>query len=326
MSPGFSVSAALLAAVAGGVLATLYLWRVQRRRAETAAGLQALAGMRWRECARLVVEALQRRGFEPEPAGQTLEHPQQPELRLRRGDELWLLACKQGDAGYTVDRAQVRALLDAVRHHGAAGGVLATPGRIDADARAAADGLQLYAGPALWDLLSPQLPAVLREDLTADARTRIRRAIGLAWVAAAGLGAAVGFAPMLLRGSPDAAPLAPAPRATRPAAPIAAAPAPAAPAPAAPPAGIAGAADPDRERRERAEVIRAVAAVPGVGRALWSTSSTLLIEQVADDGRDRVPEICAILGRYDALRASRLQLQPPPGSGARVRFLQCRSY
>ena len=30
--------------------------------------------------------------------------------------------------------------------------------------------------------------------------------------------------------------------------------------------------------------------------------------------------------RYAALRASRLQLQPPPGSQRTVRFLQCQAY
>lgn len=316
MPSGFSLSTALLAAVLPGIAATVYLWRVQRPRAEAAAGIEALAGMRWRECARLAVEALQRRGFQPESVEQTLQHKDQPELRLRRNGAVWLLACKQGGGGYTVTRSTVLALADAIRFNGAEGGLLVTPGRIETDARSVAAGIELYDGHALWKLLSPLLPPTLRADLTAQARKRSAGMIGLAWMAALALGAGAGWMPDLLRNSsPAISPTAPASAvataATAPAEPALIAPAP---------------ADPNREPFERSEVIRAVDALPGVDRALWSTASTLQVELVEDDGRGRVPEICAILARYDALRASRLQLQPPPGSGSKVRFLQCRAY
>ena len=38
-----------------GIASTAYLWLVRRRDDETAAGLLALAGMRWRDFSRLVL-------------------------------------------------------------------------------------------------------------------------------------------------------------------------------------------------------------------------------------------------------------------------------
>ena len=81
----------------------------------------------------------------------------------------------------------------------------------------------------------------------------------------------------------------------------------------------------EEEDAQRLEVIRTISALPGIERALWSTRSTLLVH-LADDDQDRLTEICATLVRYDGLRASRVQLQPPPGSTERVRFRQCRTY
>ena len=69
-----------------------------------------------------------------------------------------------------------------------------------------------------------------------------------------------------------------------------------------------------------------LAALPWVERVLWSTSSTLVIQQRDDVDQLQVNEVCGVLARYDALRASRLQLQPPAGSERKVRFLQCRAY
>ena len=46
-----------------GAAATAYLWLIRRRDDETAAGLLALAGMRWRDFSRLVLEAMELRGL-----------------------------------------------------------------------------------------------------------------------------------------------------------------------------------------------------------------------------------------------------------------------
>ena len=68
-----------------------------------------------------------------------------------------------------------------------------------------------------------------------------------------------------------------------------------------------------------------LSSLPGIERALWLTRSTLVVHLV-DGTADRLTEICAALERYEGLRTSRVQLQPPEGSEARVRFIQCRTY
>jgi hypothetical protein len=318
MSNGVSLLTALLVALVAGGAISAYLWLYRRRRAETVAGIEALANMRWREFSRLVVEALQPRGFELESVEQTLERGSQPEeLRLQRDGRPWLLACKQGHADYRVSSAVVAEFANAVRFAGASGGVLATPGRI---AAAEVRGIELerYDGPALWALVRPLLPESLRNDLTASARKQIQRETLFGWAAAIVLGAAVC---LLLPDPPRAAGVAPATQvATTEAAPRTAA------AIAEPALNAAAPADPNREQYERAEVMRMVSSLPNVERALWSTSSTMVVYQLREDDQADVKEICSILERYPFLRSSRLQLQPPPGSNKRVRFLQCRTY
>ncbi|HEY0506227.1 MAG TPA: restriction endonuclease [Lysobacter sp.] len=321
MLAGFSLTIAILVTALLGAAATAWLWQVRRRQEEAAAGIEALSEMRWREFSRLVIEALRTRGFEAESVERTLEQGPQAELRLRREGRTWLLACKLAGARSRMGIAGVRELADAVRFNAAGGGVLATPARIDDDARKAAGALELYDGDALWRLVAPTLPAALRDDITAAARKRSVRETVLAWIGAAVVGLLVGLVPMLLRD--QAAPAVPA--APVAAAPVAPAVAPA-PAPAEPALTAAAPADPNREQFERGEVIHTLAALPWVERVMWSTSSTLLIHQREDVDQVQVNEVCNVLGRYETLRASRLQLQPPPGSQRTVRFLQCRTY
>lgn len=324
MLAGFSPTIALLITVLLGAAATAWLWLVRRRQGETMAGLDALAAMRWREFSRLVVEALHSRGFEAESVEQTLERGPQAEVRLKRDGRIWLLACKLTGARSRLGVASVRELADAVRFNGAAGGLFATPARIDAEARKAGDSLELFDGNALWALVGPMLPASLRDDLTLNARRRSVRETALAWVGAIALGVVAGFIPSITRED------APAPTTTASAAPVATPARPASPS-AAPQAAatdplLSAPADPNREQFERGEVIHAIAGLPWVERVLWSTSSTLVIQQRADVDQLQVEEVCGVLARYDALRASRLQLQPPAGSERKVRFLQCRAY
>ena len=324
MLAGFPLTIALLITLLLGAAATVWLWLVRRRQGETIAGIEALAAMRWREFSRLVVEALQQQGFEVESIEQTLERGPQAELRLRRNGQVWLLACKLAGARSRLGAASVRELADAVRFNAAAGGILATPARIDADARKVGSGLELFDGDALWALVGPMLPAALRDDLTANVRRRSARDTVIAWIGAVVIGALVGFVAAM---KPDD-PAAPVVQATVPVAspePTAARQAPAPSAPAVDPA-LTAPADPNREQFERGEVIHAVAALPWIERVMWSTSSTLVIQQREDVDQQDVQEICGVLARYDALRASRLQLQPPAGSERKVRFLQCRAY
>lgn len=338
MPDGFSVTLALFVALLMAALSTAYLWLVRRRQAETFAGIGALAEMRWREFSRLVIEALQGRGFEAEAVEQTLERGPQAEIRLRRGSQVWLLSCKLAGAKARLGSAAVRELVEAARVQGAHGAILATPARIEPDARKAAGAMELYDGDALWALVGPMLPDALHDDITASARKRSMRETVLAWIVALLIGALAGFIPMLMGGAEPPAATEATPPASAPAAPAttvaptstpAPVPAPAAPSPAPqaePALGAPAPADPNREQFERGEVIHAVAALPWVERVLWSTSSTLLIHQREDVEQREVREVCAVLGRYADLRASRLQLQPPPRSQRTVRFLQCQAY
>lgn len=83
--------------------------------------------------------------------------------------------------------------------------------------------------------------------------------------------------------------------------------------------------DPGLERYEREQLPGAVQGLEGVERAAWASESTLVVHLEDSKAGDRA-HLCPTVERYPALRATRLQLQPPPGSGGAVRFLQCRPY
>ena len=83
----------------------------------------------------------------------------------------------------------------------------------------------------------------------------------------------------------------------------------------------------DEQRAQRRVMAAArVADLPQATRALWSTTSTLVITLVSGDGIDSgiVNDACAVLVEYEELRYSRLQLEPPPGSDVPVRWRQCQ--
>lgn len=312
LTASFVLTALGIAAVIGGGLSA-YLWWVRRTQLEITAGIHALAGMRWREFSRLVIEALHAQGFEASRIGPAADSGQQADLLLTRGEQTWLLSCKQG-ANYRIRVAQVTELANAVRHSGAAGGILATLGRIDSDARKHSQGIELLDGVTLWPLIDPLLPPSLHQHLAAQARTSTKRALGVAWAAALVAGAvlALGLASTDPSSSDTTAEAPPSAR-TPPNTPVAGESAP----------RIATSLSEDEQRKQVMEVI---STLPGVERAVWSTRSTLLVYLTEEVDDQRVARICKALERFDDLRASRLQLQPPAGSAAAVRFMQCRVF
>lgn len=83
--------------------------------------------------------------------------------------------------------------------------------------------------------------------------------------------------------------------------------------------------DPGLAAYERAQLPGAVAALPGIERAAWASESTLVVH-LSDASAGERPHLCPTVERYVSQRATRLQLQPPSGSGESVRFLQCKPY
>jgi hypothetical protein len=307
--PGLALTVAI------GGAATTWLWFVQRPRLEREEGLKLLAAMRWREFSRLVVDGLRNRGFEPEAIEDAAERGQDSVIHLRRDGKEWLLACKQG-LNYRITPTVVGDMSDAVRFHGAAGGLVATPGTSDHAARKLADGrVDLFDGEALWPIVLAQLAPGVRDELAVKSKQAATRQMLIAWAAALALGLAAAF---VMRNREAAAPDPATPAAT------ATTPRPAAsPAPVVESVPIAPAPVSDDEQRD--EVIRMVSTLPGVERAMWSTRSTLLVYLV-DEAADPVRRICEVVKKYDALRTSRVHLQPPTGSTRPARFLQCATY
>lgn len=309
-----SILLALAATIVIGGIATAWLWLVQRPRTEREEGLKLLSAMRWREFSHLVVDGLRSRGLEPEAVEDTAERGQDSVIHLKRDSHTLLLACKQG-LNYRITPTIVGDMTDAVRFHGALGGLIATPGTADAQAKTLATGrVDLLDGEALWPLVQPQLAPSVQGELALKARQIATRQTAIAWGGALTLGLVVAF--LMPRGETDAT-LAPAAVATAPAA------------PASPPAStdhappIAPAPVSDDEQRD--DVIRQVSTIAGVERAMWSTKSTLLV-YLADETVDPVSGICDVVKKYDGLRTSRLHLQPPASATRPARFLQCATF
>jgi len=306
-----SLLIALLIAVVLGGTAIAWLWLVRRRQAETAAGLKLLSAMRWREFSRLVIGALRVRGFEDEAVEDAAERGQQSDLHLKREGRTWLLTCKQG-SNYRVTPAVVAEMTDAIRFHGAAGGLIATTGTVEASVRKAANGnIELIDGATLWPIVQPQLAPGVRDELFNQSHAATVRGSLIAGVAALLVG--FGIAWLLPANDGDDAVPPMASRAGAVDTPATSAPT----VPLSPP--------PVSEDEQRNEVIRLVSTLPGIERTLWTTRSTLMV-YMADDTIDPVKRICAVLDRYDNLRTSRLHLQPPTGSTKPARFLQCRTF
>ena len=347
--------AALVATIAALVASTWWFGVHRRRLAETHAGVQALAGMKWRECAGLVLQAMEEKGYKELPSSR------QPgdggaEFLLVKGDERCLLGYKHGTA-YRLGEANVRDFANAVQLQGATSGMLVTLGSAEGFARDLARryGVDLTDGRSLWPQVepfaAPQMVVAIREQAAGEIRKGQRMGI-IASIALGLVVFALGFA--MQPGEP--APMVSTPVST----PANTAPAAAAPAdgseqaaaeasgetaaePEAPVSRFTDQASRDAEGalRELEEVAklteqqrleRRLAAATEVGEleaadsAGWSTQSTLVIRMNRPDGIDTglVNEACAILVQYEELRYTRLQLEPPAGTAGQVRWRQCQ--
>lgn len=306
----------LLCALIVGAGATLYFWGVRRRHDESATGVLALSAMRWREFAGLVADMMLRRGYSP-----VEQHPlgssDQSDIVLQRDGVLCVVSCKHGSA-YRLGGNAVDDLVNSISLNGAGEGIMVTPGVIAPEAlqRAREKRIELIDGRKLWPEIAPLVPEPLRKQVEEAAAARAKRSIGFGWLAAVAFGAA---AALLLsgRGSNDASTV-PGTTTAAPASPTAAKAAPTIPAETTAPTPLQA----EQRRRDAAS---AIAALPGVERAVWSTQSTLALD-VSNDRADLWGGICGIIDKYEELRATRVQINPPPGSDVPVRFKQCHAY
>jgi len=162
----------------------------------------------------------------------------------------------------------------------------------------------------LWPMLEPLLPDSVRDTVAAESRAQSMRNLAAGWMAAVVIGAGVAW------WMPD--PTVPVSNPAVPATKRATV------SPVAQP--VATDAAPLTEQEQREQIRREVSDLPNINRAVWVTRSTLQVYLDNDSSLDPLGPICAVVERYDALRATRLQLQPAAGSQAPVRFLQCRLF
>lgn len=295
-------------------------------------GLQALAGMHWREFSVLVKRMLrEQRGLRE--LNDPCEESREPssDFLLSDGPNQWLVSCKHGLA-YRIGTAAVNELGAAARLAGARGGVLLTEGRIERDGRSAAEkqAVEVLDGPRLWPLLQPYLPGDIEARVRASARHEALRRIAIAALGSVTLGLLVGLGLQGLH-MEEARPVATAPIAAAPAVASATEPAPAAAAPAtAPPPSDTDARrnpNPDAATLDRyqAELARALAGKPGIASGVWLTRQTLAINRTGE--LDAVwPRVCEEVLHYPALRNVRIQLNARPGVDEPVRWRQCATY
>ncbi|GAB2502378.1 restriction endonuclease [Pseudoxanthomonas sangjuensis] len=307
----------LLIALLLGIAASLYLWLLRRRAEENAAGLHALAGMRWREFARLVLAAMERRGYRQISAGPEDVREQSANFLLGKDGRQLLLACKHGSA-YRIGSATVDEIAADIRLRGAQGGILVTQGILDQGGRdkAARHDIEVLDGTRLWAELKPLVDEGLRKHVVDDATTRAGRHTGFAWLAAIALGAVVA---LLLPGMPDEAN---AVATASPSAPATATQAKTAPQP--PVASVAAPPTEEELEKERAEVAKSMAGIDGLVRGIWISRSTLAVDRKV--GEDLAWSlVCTELARHPNLALTRVQMNPPPGSDEQVRWRQCES-
>lgn len=307
-----------------GSAATAYLWLVRRPNDEMSYGLHALSGLRWREFAKLVLAAMERRGLAEASAGPHESREPQTTFLLVRGDERWLLSCKHGSA-YRIAAAPVLELAASIRLGTAHGGILATEGKVEKEGRDAAQGnnIELLDGPRLWPEVRDLIEPALRDQILHYAAARAKRHIGIAWLAAvtAGVIAVVSSADPLSRpeasgpgGAPVASPAADARPGTAPPAAVPATPVPEA----------FKEPTPEELEAQMRAVLKALSKTPGISSGAWQTKLTLSVDRIASE-KEVWPWICLELERYPALRTTRVQLNPPPGSGEPVRWRQCKT-
>jgi hypothetical protein len=327
----FLLPVALMLLIGGG--ATWIAW--SRHRAVIAAskdGTDTLASLHWRELVKYTLDVMRRRGYAPESETLGGDGAMCP---MHRDGRRWLLQCKHGASGM-IGPSALQPLLNAIKLENAEGGVFVSPGHVTEQTRALAklQGVDIVDGAALWPELQPLLVAAGRIPAPnlPPASAWLRQAAPY-WALALVLGGAsywfFGREPRTTENAATPAPLA-SPRPLQEQTQASTPPATPASTQATPithPADDGSDAEADSpDIRQRREVAAAISSLAEVDKAQWSTQSTLLVYLNAAGQDDPMKAICPLLERYPDLRASRVQLQAPPGSDQPVRFRQCVAY
>ncbi|QIL20541.1 restriction endonuclease [Thermomonas sp. HDW16] len=316
----FSFLIALIVFVLAGLAANVLLRKQPANSNELKLGLAHLAGLRWRDFAKLVLQAMHARGY------QTVRDKDGPadglptdggDILLRRDGQLTLLSCKYGNAS-VVGTQPILGLGKSAELRGADMAIVVTPGRFDEEAKRVAkrQHVELIDGATLW----PEVKPFIDDDISHQAGLQTeKKNATIAWSGAAVLAAVTwmlvqGIQPPSTEAAVDGSVTATAARS-----------APATTASTTTAEQQAVPSDPAILERRRSETANAISTLPGVDRAVWSTQSTLLV-YLASEAADPSSALCPLLERYPELAPSRVQLQPPQGSEKPVRFKQCRSY
>ena len=312
-----------------GLAGSAYWYGVARRRSsEIQLGIQALAKIKWRQCIALILETLQRDGYTAATRDQASD--ESTDFLLHRQGEKVLLSYKHGTA-YQISGTDIRDFGNRLSLKGATRGLLITLGQSDARAQPLASrlGIQVFDGATLWAMLRPYLPESIVDNVNREANALSNKGLWTGGFASLAAGLLV-FIIGLMVFTPNSRTTAGADALSHQ------------PSVAAIPTGpeltarkqldearkaldeIASLTDQDRARR-RAEAAKQIAAIMQVRSAAWSAQSTLLVTLTQSDGKDKdmLNESCRILIRYEELRYSRLQIEPPPDTVQPVRWHQC---
>lgn len=306
-----------------GAAATAYLWVIRRRDDETAAGLLALAGMRWKDFSRLALDAMHHRGLRKVAVEKDDAQEQSSSFVLSRDNQRWLLACKHGSA-YRIGSATVDELAAEIRLMGATGGILVTQGVLDKTGRAKADkhNIEVLDGNHLWPEVKPMVDGNLRNRIISDAAGRARRHIGIAWLGAVTLGAASALALPSVTPEQDGTPVMARVQQADVVAKAVVEP----PSTAAPIEPVRPLTEPTEAEldEQRAAISKALSNTTGISRGVWITRSTLSVDRLVPE-KEAWPLVCREVELYANLRTTRVQLNPPPGSEEPVRWRQCKT-
>src|SRR5690606_27270383 len=207
----FPILIALLVFAAIGLAATWWLRRPHGQAAETQPaerGASQLGALRWREFARLVLQAMHARGYRTVFDGDTPPDgipSDGSDILLERDGTLTLLSCRYGSASVVGVQALL-GLAKSAKLRGAHKVLVVTPGRFEQEAArlAVQQDIELIDGEDLWPEVRPYVARPATEAQPEPAPPAGHpKAVGIAWGAAALAGALVW---MLAHGMGDDAP------------------------------------------------------------------------------------------------------------------------